>query len=67
LRAGFFIYRSREFAGRIAERNLQQKALGIFEFVKRVQDNLNPHSAGAFYETFDPKTAHTLKKLFAAP
>ena len=29
-----------------------------------VQDNLNTHSAGAFYETFDPETAHRLKSKF---
>ncbi len=29
-----------------------------------VQDNLNTHSAGAFYETFDAETAHALKNKF---
>lgn len=32
--------------------------------IRLVQDNLNTHSAGAFYETFDPKTAHRLKSKF---
>ena len=32
--------------------------------IRLVQDNLNTHSAGAFYETFAPETAHALKNKF---
>jgi len=32
--------------------------------IRLVQDNLNTHSAGAFYETFAPETAHKLKNKF---
>ena len=29
-----------------------------------VQDNLNTHTAGSFYQAFDPETAHHLKQQF---
>jgi hypothetical protein len=32
--------------------------------IRLVQDNLNTHSAGSFYETFAPETAHELKNKF---
>jgi len=32
--------------------------------IRLVQDNLNTHSAGAFYETFKPEVAHRLKSKF---
>lgn len=32
--------------------------------IRLVQDNLNTHFAGSFYETFDPETAHRLKNKF---
>ena len=32
--------------------------------IRLVQDNLNTHSAGAFYETFAPEVAHELKNRF---
>jgi hypothetical protein len=32
--------------------------------IRLVQDNLNTHSAGAFYETFKPELAHRLKSKF---
>jgi hypothetical protein len=37
---------------------------GVKQF-RLVQDNLNTHTAGAFYQAFDPKMAHQLKHKFA--
>jgi hypothetical protein len=34
------------------------------EGVRLVQDNLNTHNAGAFYQAFDPETARQLKQKF---
>lgn len=34
------------------------------EGVRLVQDNLNTHSAGSFYQAFDPETARQLKRKF---
>ena len=34
------------------------------DYIRLVQDNLNTHSAGAFYEAFDPEAAHDLKSKF---
>lgn len=33
--------------------------------IRLVQDNLNTHSAGSFYQAFDPETARRLKQKFA--
>jgi hypothetical protein len=43
---------------------LVEKYYPNVDYIRLVQDNLNTHSAGAFYETFDPKTAHMLKSKF---
>jgi len=32
--------------------------------IRPVQDNLNTHSGGSFYETFDAETAHSLARRF---
>jgi hypothetical protein len=42
-------------------KTLIEKQYPDVERIRLVQDNLNTHSAGAFYETFDPETAHALK------
>ena len=34
------------------------------EVIRLVQDNLNTHSAGSFYQAFDPETARQLKRKF---
>jgi hypothetical protein len=35
------------------------------EVIRLVQDNLNTHSAGSFYQAFDPEMARQLKQKFA--
>jgi hypothetical protein len=35
------------------------------EYFRLVQDNLNTHTAGSFYQAFDPETARQLKQKFA--
>lgn len=45
-------------------KTLVEKHYPNVDCIRLVQDNLNTHSAGAFYETFDPKTAHALKSKF---
>lgn len=42
-------------------KTLIEKDYPDVERIRLVQDNLNTHSAGAFYETFDPEKAHALK------
>ena len=42
-------------------KTLIEKHYPNVDYIRLVQDNLNTHSAGAFYETFDPETAHALK------
>jgi len=45
-------------------KTLVEKYYPNVECIRLVQDNLNTHSAGAFYEAFDPETAHGLKSKF---
>lgn len=45
-------------------KTLVEKHYSNVDCIRLVQDNLNTHSAGAFYETFDPETAHNLKSKF---
>jgi len=45
-------------------KTLVEKHYPDVDCIRLVQDNLNTHSAGAFYETFDPQTAHALKSKF---
>ena len=34
------------------------------EKIRLVQDNLNPHTAGSFYQAFDAETARQLARKF---
>lgn len=45
-------------------KTLVEKHYPDVDGIRLVQDNLNTHSAGAFYETFDPEMAHDLKSKF---
>jgi hypothetical protein len=47
-----------EFMNRISEHYTGASAIRV------VQDNLNTHNAGSFYERFDPEKARNLKNLF---
>jgi len=51
-----------EFMDKVSEMYLEMHP--EVEKIRVVQDNLNTHTYGAFYENFDPEKARSLKNLF---
>jgi len=57
----------REHRKRIDYAEFMDRVSGMFpdaEKIRVVQDNLNTHNAGSFYERFDPEKARNLKNRF---
>ncbi len=64
---GMRMIRVKEHRTKVDYADFMKELAGLYpdaEFIKVVQDNLNIHSAGSFYEAFSPEEAFDLSKRF---